>query len=227
MKKKILIMILIGIICTFLIYKFNQKDKIYFLSLGDGLATGMTAYNINGYNYNDYIRDYLEKENKLEQYIYEFSEVDQSIENLITSIEHNYIKEETNLTIQQAISKSKLITIGIGIDKLASQSLKQSLSTKEKEDYEKDIDKLLKLIRNFNNGKIYLLGIYKAYNIKTEEVTEINKTLKQIANNNKVIYIDISDLSDNSEYFLLDNSYYLNYKGHREIANRILKNYNI
>lgn len=226
MKKKILIIVLIGIVCTFLIYRFNQKDKIYFVSLGDGLATGMTAYNIDGYNYNDYIRDYLEKENKLEQYIHEFASSDQNVENLITSIEHNYMKEETNLTIQQAISKSKLITIGIGIDKLANQSLKQSLSTKEKEDYEKDIDKLLKLIRNFNDGKIYLLGIYKAYNIKAEEVTEINKSLQEIATRNKAIYIDISDLSENSDYFLLDNSYYLNYKGHKEIANRILKNYN-
>ena len=42
----------------------------------------------------------------------------------------------------------------------------------------------------------------------------------------KAIYIDIQDLVENPQFFLLNNSYYLNYKGHKEISNRILRTIN-
>lgn len=223
MKKKIIIIILLGVIGTFFIYNENKQEKIYFLSLGDGLASGMTAYHIEGYNYNDYLRDELEQQSKLEKYIPEFSEEDQSVENLITRIENNYKSEELNLTIQQALSKSKIITIGIGLDELANTSIYHRLLSKEKEDYKKDMTKLIQLIRSFNEGKIFLLGIYKAYNLNMEDVDEINRFLKELAENNKIIYVDIANLSENADYFLLNNSYYLNYKGHKEIFNRIIQ----
>jgi len=225
MKKKILLIILIGIVFTFWIYKKNQNHNIYFVSLGDGLASGMTAYNVEGYNYNDYLRDYLESEKKLEQYISNFSEVDQTIENLITSIENNYKLEETNLTIQQALAKAKLITIGIGMDELTNLSLKQNIPTKEIEDYKNDMQKLLKLIRNFNDGKIFLLSIYKGYNIQEDELIDINDSLKNLANNYQATFIDISDMADHPDFFLLNESYYINYKGHKEIAKRIIQNW--
>jgi len=223
MKKKIIIIILLGVIGTFFIYNENKQEKIYFLSLGDGLASGMTAYHIEGYNYNDYLRDELEQQSKLEKYIPEFSEEDQSVENLITRIENNYKSEELNLTIQQALSKSKIITIGIGLDELANTSIYHRLLSREKEDYKKDMTKLIQLIRSFNEGKIFLLGIYKAYNLNMEDVDEINRFLKELAENNKIIYVDIANLSENADYFLLNNSYYLNYKGHKEIFNRIIQ----
>lgn len=223
MKKKILIIIFIGVLATFLIYKMNKQEKIYFLSLGDGLATGMTAYNIEGYNFNDYIRDELEQKEVLEEFIHEFSKTGQTVENLITSLENNYELEELDLTIQQALAKSKLITIAIGIDELASNSLKANISTKEKEKYLNDMKKITKLIRNFNDKEIYLIGIYKVYNLKEEDVNYINENLKQIAKENQMEFIDITNIIEQKEYFLTNDSYYLNYKGHRNIANRIIE----
>lgn len=61
MKRKILLILILGVVITYVIYNLNFQNKIYFVSLGDGLATGMTAYNIEGYNYNDYIKEELEK----------------------------------------------------------------------------------------------------------------------------------------------------------------------
>lgn len=223
MKKRILIIIIIGIIATFFIYQLNKHEKIYFLSLGDGLATGMTAYNIEGYNYNDYIRDDLEKKEQLEEFIHEFSKTDQTVENLIITIENNYELEELDLTIQQALAKSKLITLAIGNDELANFSLKSNLTTKEKENYINNMKKLLKLIRNFNDNKIFLIGIYKVYNLKQEDVDYFNENLKQIAQELQLEFIDISSLSEKKEYFSSNNSYYFNYKGHQDIANKIIK----
>lgn len=227
MKKKILLIIIIGIIITFIIYHQNKNQNIYFTTLGDGVSTGMTAYNVEGYSYNDYIRDYLETENKLEKYITRFSKTNQTIENLITCIENNYQLEETNLPIQQALSKSSLITIGIGMDELANLSLKSNIPTKEIEDYKKHMEHLLKLIRNFNDKKIYLLSLYKGYNISEEELNDINTFLKQIAERYQIIYIDIQNITENPQFFLLNNSYYLNYKGHKEISNQIINTLNI
>lgn len=226
MKKKLCIIILIGVFFTFFIYQKYKNTDIYFISLGDGLASGMTPYNVDGYNYNDYIRDYLEKEHKLEEYISAFSRENQTVENLITKIEDNYKLEEKNITIQQAIAKSKLITIGIGIDELANNSLKQNIPTKEIEDYKKDMEKLVHLIRNFNDGKIYLLGLYKAYNMEEEELLDINDFLKNISKKYHLEYIDISEVTKNSDYFLQNESYYMNYKGHKDIATKILQTLN-
>lgn len=182
----------------------------------------MTAYYVEGYNYNDYIRDYFESNQQLEKYISNFAKTDQTVENLITCIENNYRLEETNLTIQQALAKAKIITIGIGMDELMNLSLKQNIPSKDIEDYKKDMEKLLKIIRNFNNNEIYLIGLYKGYNLKDDTVLEINNALKEIANQNQIIFIDISDFPDKNQYYLLNTSYYINYKGHKEIANRIL-----
>lgn len=225
MKKKILIIIFIGVVVTFFIYKWNKQEKVFFLALGDGLATGMTAYNIEGYNYNDYIRDELEKENKLDSFVHEFAKSDGTVENLITSIENNYLYDELNITIQQALSKARLITIGIGMDELAHKSIKQILSTKEKEEYLEDVKMLLKLVRNFNVNEIYLLGIYKAYNMKESDVTYLNNELAKIAESFNIKFIDIADLATKNDYFSKNDSYYFNYKGHREIKNRILSQY--
>ena len=52
MKKKLTIIIIIGIILAFLIYKLTINKKIDLLAIGDGFANGMTAFNINGYSYN-------------------------------------------------------------------------------------------------------------------------------------------------------------------------------
>ncbi len=227
MKKKLCIIILIGIFFTFFIYQKNKNTDIYFITLGDGLSSGMTPYNVEGYNYNDYVRDYLESEHKLEEFISAFSQENQTVENLITKIEDNYKLEEKNITIQQAIAKSKLITIGIGIDELANSSLKQNIPTKEIEDYKKDMEKLIRLTRNFNDGKIVLIGIYKAYNIEDEEVIEINNFLKKLSETYQLEFIDISDVINHSNYFLQNESYYMNYKGHKDIANKIINNLNL
>ena len=227
MKKKLCIIILIGIFFTFFIYQKNKNTDIYFITLGDGLSSGMTPYNVEGYNYNDYVRDNLEYEHKLEEFISAFSQENQTVENLITKIEDNYKLEEKNITIQQAIAKSKLITIGIGIDELANSSLKQNIPTKEIEDYKKDMEKLIRLTRNFNDGKIVLIGIYKAYNIEDEEVLEINNFLKKLSETYQLEFIDISDVINHSNYFLQNESYYMNYKGHKDIANKIINNLNL
>ena len=72
-RYKLLLIILLGVIFTFLINFITVKDKINLVSLGDGFSLGMTPYNVAGPSFNDYLKENLENKNKLGTYNNEFS----------------------------------------------------------------------------------------------------------------------------------------------------------
>ena len=63
MKK--IIFLLVIILSLFSIYILFDNPKINYLSIGDSLISGVNSYNIEGYGYNNYIKNYLERNNKL------------------------------------------------------------------------------------------------------------------------------------------------------------------
>ncbi len=221
MKKKILFIILCGIIITFWIYTQNKKEDIYFVSLGDGIATGMTAYDVEGYNFNDYLRDELDKQHRLENYISTFSSTNQTTEDLIFAIENNYVDKESGLSIQQALNKAKIITLALGMDEIENFPNQSKNMHKRMEQYKKNMEKIIRLIRNFNHYQIFIIGLYDYHNEKSDSIDQINEELQNLSNKYQITFIDISDFSLKKEYYLSNNSYYFNYKAHQEIANRI------
>ena len=71
MKKKIIIIALLGSILSIIIYFYTRKEEINIVSLGDGISIGMTPYNIEGYSYNDYLKNTYDNIHKLNKY-YEY-----------------------------------------------------------------------------------------------------------------------------------------------------------
>ena len=61
-----------GIILT-IIFFITKDTKVYYLSLGDSLASGQTPYGKISNSYSDYIKDYLDEEGVLEFYTKDFS----------------------------------------------------------------------------------------------------------------------------------------------------------
>ncbi len=220
MKRKIIIIITLGIFLTFLIYQNNKKEEITLVVLGDGMATGMTPYGVEGYNYNDYLKDYLEQQKKLKNYNNDFSKNNQTTKELLQSIEQNEYAEKRDMTIQQILSKAKIITIGIGVEELNNNRDKQKSTGKMIQTYQENMEKIMEYLRNFNNHKIYLLGIY----LKEEEEKEetINTFLKDLSQKYQLEFIDISELQKEKNKYFLNNSYYLNYKGHQKIFEKII-----
>ena len=47
MKKKLIIITILGALITIIIYNFTIDNRLKLLALGDGLANGMTAYNVS------------------------------------------------------------------------------------------------------------------------------------------------------------------------------------
>ena len=68
MKKKILILTLIGTIISVIIYFYTKSDEITIVALGDGLSLGMTPYEIEGMSFNDYLKEDYKEKYKLKKY---------------------------------------------------------------------------------------------------------------------------------------------------------------
>jgi len=231
--KKILILGII-ILSIFIIYLTTIDKKVYFLSLGDEIALGITKEGYYELNYNDYIKEYLENKNKLEIYINDFTTQGYRITDIINDINKNKELEETNKTIKNTLIKADLVTLSIGTNDIISQIEREYKLTKI--DYNKiyknikqiteDLDKLLKLLREYCKEDIILVGI----NITTEDekINEIinyaNETFEQISNKYNITYInqyenkqEIKIYPTKEEYKMLGN------KIIEELNNNLLK----
>lgn len=178
--KKILILGII-ILSIFLIYLTTIDKKVYYVSLGDEISLGMTKDGYYEKSYPLYIKEYLEKNNKLETFIDDYSKQGYRITDLINDINNNKEIEETNKTIKNVLIKADLVTLSIGTNDILSKiSNEQNLTKidykrlyKNIEEIVNDLDKLLKIIREYCKEDIILIGT----NIKTE-----NENLREIIN---------------------------------------------
>lgn len=198
--KKILILGVI-IISIFLIYLTTIDKRVYYVSLGDEISLGMTKEGYYEKSYPIYIKEYLGNKNKLEKFIDDYSTQGYRITDIINDINNNKEVEETNQTIKNALIKSDLITLSIGTNDIISKiNMEKSLT---KIDYNRlyknineiieDLDKLLKLMREYCKEDIILIGI----NIKIEDeklieiVNYANEEFKETCEKYKIEYLDI------------------------------------
>lgn len=219
MKKVILLTILMGTILAFVIFKWTYHEDINIVTLGDSLSLGYTAYHVKGYSFNDYLRDHYEENSHIEEYITEFSDAEETSQTLLLKLKNNYTIEGTNLSITQAIAKSKILTIAIGMYELNQRELNRE----DIEEYLQNMEQILKLIRIYQKKEVFLLSLYETDRMKSSYVKEINERLKELSLLNHMHYIDMEDICLNKTFFFNNKSYLINYKGHKEIFQRILK----
>ena len=210
-----------GIILAFFIYKITYHEEMNFLALGDGISLGITAYNVKGYSYNDYLKDYFEDNTILREYISDFASVDETSKSLLNKLSNNEVLKNSNLTIQQAISKAKIITISIGMDEL--NNIKR-LKSKNILEYIDNMDKIVKMIRNINkNSNIIITSLYESSKLSKDNILKINNELNGIANKYNINFVDITSVILHKDFYMLPNNYYLNYKGHEYISELLKK----
>ena len=126
------------------------------------------------------------------------------------------------MTIQQAISKAKIITISLGMDEL--NNLK-TLKSKNISEYLINMEKIIKMIRNINkNNQVIITSLYETSKLSKDNVFKINNELNNLANKYNLKFVDISDVVFHKEFYMLPNNYYLNYKGHEYICELIKNN---
>lgn len=181
---------------------------------------GMTPYNIEGYSYNDYLKEDLSNKHKLNKY-YEFNGFGKTTKELIYEIKENKEKIINNkkIKIQSAINDADIVTLAIGMDELSEDRITKEIIL----EYEDDIKELLSMIKMLSTKKVIVIGLYT---IKKEEllnIAKINSIIRTEAYNNNFTFIDSSQILTKQEYYLDNKSYYVNYLGHKAIYSEIKK----
>lgn len=222
MKKKLLLLLFISAIVTMLIYALNRNEKIYYLSLGDGVAEGMTAFHVEGYSYSDYIKDELQSRKCLDKFIKGFNEKDQRVKDLSLYIEKNTeitVGKET-IPIQQAINKADIITLSIGSDELYT---KEKITEKDIKNFASNLEVLYKKIKKYAQNKVIVLGLYYVMDVSTMVTDKINLEIEELCKRYGFTYIDTRLIINQEDYFADLKSHYITYRGHKEISKKILE----
>mgnify|MGYP003319203703 CR=1 FL=1 len=83
--KKVLLILILFLSCYF-IYNKTSDNKLYYLTIGDSLSRGTNEYGIVTYGYNEYVKEYLEENNKLEGFNKTYTDNDYRIIDIIKSV---------------------------------------------------------------------------------------------------------------------------------------------
>lgn len=232
--KKLLIFGLI-VLSVFLIYLCNMDKKVYYLALGDSLASGDGAYGKKIKGYSDYVTDYLKQRNLLETYVDEFARSGYRTTDLINSITDNkkVSINKKQVTLQNALIKADLVTVSIGANDILNK-----INTELPIDYASlynyiddlgdDLEELLSLMREYCKEDIVLIGYYNPYpylnNVNTDNVfSYLNSKYEKISREYDVIYVEIGTLfKENPQFLPNENDIHPSKEGYKAISGEII-----
>lgn len=217
-----MLIIFLSIVLAYFIYFFNKDEKLNIVSLGDGISSGETFYNIDGISYNNYLKEYFEGKNILKSYNSNFSYKNYKIEGMLKDLNNNIIDKNSDLTIKQILHKASLIIINIGEEELVKMAMTNDLTKEELEKFLNSYEMLIQEIKKVSEAKIVLIGFYENKYLNKSNVIILNSEISNMALKYNLIFINVIDLMLNKEYFANEDSFYYNYLGHKELAEVII-----
>lgn len=193
MKLKTIITLIIIIFLVFIIYCFNLDKKIYYVNISDLEFKKVTSYN-------ELLSQRLEKDNRLEKYINNFTDKDYRVTDLIRDIETNKtikIKEKEQ-TIQNALIKSDILTIKMGDNELNYKIDNSEIN--ELFEYSdtllSDLQQLFDLLRKYSKENIYFIGYYNNHSDYYKEIYDyLNLKIEDMCEDYEITFIESEDLS--------------------------------
>lgn len=227
--KKILTLIIV-LLSVLLIYIGFKDNDIYYLSLGDSLANGITPYGNSDYGYANYVKDYLKDKKKLEVYVDDLVDNFKRTVDISKEITQNIdvLVNGKKKTFQNVLIKADLVTLSIGTnDFLFPMELNTDFSPNDlymKFDQTlKDMHILFDLLRQYCKEEIILIGYYDATdNVQLKEFYNyVNKKVAILAASYNINYIDLYDKLDNT-YFPNIKSSFPNKEGYKVISDEII-----
>lgn len=224
--KKILIL-LISILTVFLIFILAKDQKIDYLSIGDTLTRGINSYNVIGTGYNDYLKNYLRKNDMLRNFNDNY--YNNSIISFTEDIKNNktVIINDKEYYLKKILRESDLLVISIGMDELAYYFDMNNIENIYI-DFDKmilNINDFIEEVTNYAKNDIVFIGYYNPTLIYNSDIDElfcyIDDELNKLLKNYDIEYISIYEEIKNGNY-LLNGNYHLNSKGYLIIANKII-----
>ena len=235
--KKIIVPILI-IFWVFIIYKFNDKNLIDYMVLGDSISLGVNSYGNKTYGYNDYIKTYLENNNLMHKYNNYFSKNNYKIQELIEDINNNknIVYNDKTYNIKKELREADLLTISIGMDELVHFLNKDNIEfnkiKNELEEMVLEMDNLLKKITELSKSKIILVGYYNPNQKYDKNINNIfayfNLEYSNLAKKYNITYIDIYNIIKESPTVLPNQfDYHITSRGYLKISKYIIEKSNL
>ncbi|MBE6148792.1 MAG: hypothetical protein E7167_04840 [Firmicutes bacterium] len=199
-RYKLFLIIFISFILVLFIYFFLKEEKFIYVSLGDKLSFN----NFSTYNYTEYLKYYYQDSNiTIYEYIDEYN---------ITGELSKQINENT-ANINYYLKNASLITLSLGTIELYNY---KELNEEVIINYLNNLYMLLNKLSRLNNN-IYLINVYE------DNLQLINKKISDYCREFNINYIDLSIINYNNVY-QNELKTYLSYRGHKNIADRIVKN---
>ena len=230
--KKILISSIV-VLLIFVIYLTMIDKKVYYLTLGDELSVSTDEV----VSFSDKVVRYLNDNEKLEIFVNDYAKDNYYIKDVISDIKENkkVNHENKNISIKNALIKSDLLTISIGMNDITSKINIKNINLSSNysflyNDIDKivvDLDEMLKLVRSYCKEDIILLGLYYPFNIQNQELVNIflygNNKFKEVTDKYNVRYIDIYNIFlEDDKYLSKNNGLYPSQTGFNTIAEQIV-----
>ena len=216
MKIKSLLCISLIFILVFIIYLTTLDREIYYLNI---------SIDKNEYSYETYVKEYIEKEKKLEKYVNDFASSDDRVTDIIYAIKENktITINEKKQTIKNALIKADLVTLFIGLNDINYKVGYSSIN--ELYDYADsfldDMNELLELVREYCKEDIVLIGYYNAYGSYYDEYFNyINREVENLAKEYNIKFITAHEI------YNIDNhieSIWMDEEEHKILAQNIIE----
>ncbi len=227
--RKIIVLVVLFLL-TFLIYLNFIDKKVYYVAMGDGLSLGVSLYGTKDIGYADYVKNYLEENDLLEEYV-NIADETKRITDVINDIESN---KKVNIngksrTIKNFLIKADVITLTIGINDLlthlvATEYVNDDALYAYVDEMMEELAKLFKIMREYCKEDIIVIGYYNPYSsLEAEELFEyLNNRYSQVAKNYNIHYLDVYHILKGKNYFS-NHSIYPNKDGYKVIGDNIIE----
>ena len=228
--KKIISILILFLSCYF-IYNLTIDNELYYLSIGDGIAKGITnESNVSVYNYADSIKDYLTSKNKLKGFNNSFVDKDYRITDLLRIIKYKeeIVVNNDHISINELLKKADIVTISLGMNELYYKILVDNNNIYSYIDgMLNDMKLLLKEVDRYNHKKVIVLGYYNTTNNNKDIFNYVNYKLKNIVNKRGFEFIDLDKIiNNNANYFTNNTNFYLNNGEYQKISQIIVEKIN-
>ncbi len=230
MKLKIALFFSIVILSVFLIYLTLLDKSISYLAVGDFLTVGVTAETSQNYSFTDYVYEYLEEKNVVDEYIKEFADNTYRTTDLIRDIKDNKkidIEGKTR-TLKNALIKADLVTVSIGTNDVISIMSSENSNSNFYDYLDSilvDMDELFSLLRQYCKEDIIVIGYYNPYfgNKKFDSAfSYMNTKVNYLSQKYGIKYVDIYDLYESNLDFLpVVNDIHPSSKGYSSIFDMV------
>ena len=225
MKK--IIILLLCFFSVFLIFVLFKDNKINYLSIGDTMVRGVNSYNIIGNGYNDYVKNYLKRNNLLRSFNTDY------YNNSIIGFESDIVNNKTIVVnnkeyyLKKQLRESDLLVISIGMDELSYYFSNDVYSVHQ--EFDKmllNLEDFIKVVVDYAKNDIIFIGYYNPTKMYDSDIDElffyIEDSLMNRLKKYNVDYISLYETIKNGNYLDNDSNHHLNSKGYLVVANKII-----